>query len=106
MAIVITNDCCQWVVSNLPSYLSLFSCACYYRLTVLITSHQTVLKFPHPPLVLFFSFWFYVMDSGEYKGIIEDCCCDYETVDNINGEVLHPLLQELVTTPLFRYFKV
>jgi ERO1-like protein alpha len=38
--------------------------------------------------------------------MIEDCCCDYESVDSVNGEVLHPLLQELVTTPFFRYFKV
>ncbi|KAK9132572.1 hypothetical protein Scep_012100 [Stephania cephalantha] len=42
----------------------------------------------------------------KYTGIVEDCCCDYETVDSLNGEVLHPLLQELVTTPFFRYFKV
>ncbi|GMP66309.1 hypothetical protein CsSME_00026717 [Camellia sinensis var. sinensis] len=45
-------------------------------------------------------------DSRKYTGIVEDCCCDYETVDSLNGEVLHPLLQELVTTPFFRYFKV
>ncbi|KAL7186056.1 hypothetical protein ACSBR2_027917 [Camellia fascicularis] len=44
--------------------------------------------------------------SRKYTGIVEDCCCDYETVDSLNGEVLHPLLQELVTTPFFRYFKV
>lgn len=45
-------------------------------------------------------------DSRKYTGIIEDCCCDYETVDSLNGAELHPLLQELVTTPFFRYFKV
>ncbi|KAI8010788.1 Endoplasmic reticulum oxidoreductin-1 [Camellia lanceoleosa] len=45
-------------------------------------------------------------DSRKYTGMVEDCCCDYETVDSINAEVLHPLLQELVTTPFFRYFKV
>ncbi|XP_057948137.1 endoplasmic reticulum oxidoreductin-1 isoform X2 [Malania oleifera] len=45
-------------------------------------------------------------DSRKYTGIVEDCCCDYETVDSLNGEVLHPLLQELVTTAFFRYFKV
>ncbi|KAJ4874942.1 Endoplasmic reticulum oxidoreductin-1 [Raphanus sativus] len=44
--------------------------------------------------------------SGKYKGIVEDCCCDYETVDNLNSEVLNPLLQDLVATPFFRYFKV
>ncbi|KAF8408847.1 hypothetical protein HHK36_004916 [Tetracentron sinense] len=47
-----------------------------------------------------------VQDSRKYTGIVEDCCCDYETVDSINEEVLHPLLQELVTTTFFRYFKV
>lgn len=41
-----------------------------------------------------------------YTGMVEDCCCDYETVNILNEEVLHPLLQELVTTPFFRYFKV
>lgn len=44
--------------------------------------------------------------SGKYKGMVEDCCCDYETVDNLNSEVLNPLLQDLVATPFFRYFKV
>ncbi|CAI9088971.1 OLC1v1023444C1 [Oldenlandia corymbosa var. corymbosa] len=45
-------------------------------------------------------------DTRKYTGMVEDCCCDYETVDSINGAVLHPLLQELVRTPFFRYFKV
>ncbi|KAJ7557224.1 hypothetical protein O6H91_05G117300 [Diphasiastrum complanatum] len=40
------------------------------------------------------------------KGVIEDCCCDYEMVDTINKELLHPVLQELVKKPFFRYFKV
>ncbi|KAI3466838.1 hypothetical protein Pfo_023501 [Paulownia fortunei] len=42
----------------------------------------------------------------KYHGIVEDCCCDYETVDRINVEVLHPLLQQIVKYPFFRYFKV
>ncbi|KAL3629907.1 hypothetical protein CASFOL_026219 [Castilleja foliolosa] len=45
-------------------------------------------------------------DSRKYTGIVEDCCCDYETVDSLNGAVLHPLLQDLVKTPFFRYFKM
>ncbi|WOL15253.1 endoplasmic reticulum oxidoreductin-1 [Canna indica] len=45
-------------------------------------------------------------ESRKYTGIVEDCCCDYETVDALNEEALHPTLQELVTTPFFRYFKV
>ncbi|XP_022146611.1 endoplasmic reticulum oxidoreductin-1-like [Momordica charantia] len=45
-------------------------------------------------------------DAIKYSGIVEDCCCDYETVDRLNEEVMHPALQELVKTPFFRYFKV
>ncbi|KAK1271194.1 Endoplasmic oxidoreductin-1 [Acorus gramineus] len=44
-------------------------------------------------------------DSRKYSGLVEDCCCDYETVDTLNEEVLHPILQDLVATPFFRYFK-
>ncbi|XP_034678240.1 endoplasmic reticulum oxidoreductin-1-like isoform X3 [Vitis riparia] len=44
-------------------------------------------------------------DSRKFTGIVEDCCCHYETV-SLNEEVLHPQLQELVTMPFFRYFKV
>ncbi|KAG4946842.1 hypothetical protein JHK87_042849 [Glycine soja] len=43
--------------------------------------------------------------TPKYSGMVEDCCCDYETVDRLNEEVLHPSLQELVKTPFFRYFK-
>ncbi|KAJ7968974.1 Endoplasmic reticulum oxidoreductin-1 [Quillaja saponaria] len=45
-------------------------------------------------------------DAHKFSGMVEDCCCDYETVDHLNNEVLHPFLQELVKTPFFRYFKV
>ena len=48
----------------------------------------------------------WVLQFVQYTGIVEDCCCDYETVDRLNKEVLHPSLQELVKTPFFRYFKV
>ncbi|KAG0474023.1 hypothetical protein HPP92_015880 [Vanilla planifolia] len=47
-----------------------------------------------------------LMDSRKYTGIVEDCACGYETVDSLNAEVLHPILQDLVITPFFRYFKV
>ncbi|OIV97284.1 hypothetical protein TanjilG_07036 [Lupinus angustifolius] len=43
--------------------------------------------------------------TPKYSGMVEDCCCDYETVDHLNEEVLNPSLQELVKTPFFRYFK-
>ncbi|KAI4368079.1 hypothetical protein MLD38_016682 [Melastoma candidum] len=45
-------------------------------------------------------------DKHKYSGIVEDCCCEYETVDHLNEDALHPLLQDLVKTPFFRYFKV
>ncbi|PKA65544.1 Endoplasmic oxidoreductin-1 [Apostasia shenzhenica] len=45
-------------------------------------------------------------ESRVYTGIVEDCACDYETVDSLNEEVLHLILQEIVATPFFRYFKV
>ncbi|CAN0911508.1 Endoplasmic reticulum oxidoreductin-1 [Linum grandiflorum] len=41
----------------------------------------------------------------KYTGIVEDCCCNYETANLLNEEVLYPSLQELVKTPFFRYFK-
>ncbi|KAJ8761914.1 hypothetical protein K2173_006516 [Erythroxylum novogranatense] len=44
--------------------------------------------------------------TQKYIGTVEDCCCDYETVDRLNGQVLYPSLQQLVKTPFFRYFKV
>lgn len=46
--------------------------------------------------------------QGEHKyhGLVEDCCCEYETVDRINVEVLYPMLQQIVKRPFFRYFKV
>ncbi|WCJ27436.1 Endoplasmic reticulum oxidoreductin-1 [Euphorbia peplus] len=42
----------------------------------------------------------------KFSGMVEDCCCDYETVDRLNQQVLYPSLQDLVKTPFFRYFKV
>ncbi|KAK4488160.1 hypothetical protein RD792_003902 [Penstemon davidsonii] len=45
-------------------------------------------------------------EGVKYHGIVEDCCCDYETVDRINEAVLHPLLQQIVKYTFFRYFKV
>lgn len=43
--------------------------------------------------------------QNKLTGLVEDCCCDYETVDTLNNEVLHPSLKEVVKTPFFRYFK-
>lgn len=54
----------------------------------------------------FFLFFYLLQGTPKYSGMVEDCCCDYETVDRLNDEVLNPSLQELVKTPFFRYFKV
>ncbi|CAN1302374.1 Endoplasmic reticulum oxidoreductin-1 [Linum perenne] len=43
--------------------------------------------------------------NSKYTGMVEDCCCNYETANLLNEEVLNPSLQELVKTPFFRYFK-
>ncbi|KAJ1698327.1 hypothetical protein LUZ63_006839 [Rhynchospora breviuscula] len=45
-------------------------------------------------------------DAGKYSGMMDDYGCDYETVNRLNEEVLHPILHELVKTSFFRYFKV
>jgi len=39
------------------------------------------------------------------EGQIADCQCKYESVEEMNKE-LTPVLQELVTTTYFRYYKV
>ncbi|MCO5581772.1 hypothetical protein L7F22_035660 [Adiantum nelumboides] len=49
---------------------------------------------------------FSVNDVHAFTGVVEDCCCDYETVNSLNDDVVHPLLQRLVQTSFFRYFKV
>ncbi|KAJ4754603.1 Endoplasmic reticulum oxidoreductin-1 [Rhynchospora pubera] len=54
----------------------------------------------------FLKLWISPWDAGKYSGMVEDYGCDYETVNRLNEEVLHPILQELVKTSFFRYFKV
>ena len=39
-------------------------------------------------------------------GVVDDCCCDSETVEALKFDVLNPALNVLVTKPFFRYFKV
>ncbi|KAM0749062.1 endoplasmic oxidoreductin [Meredithblackwellia eburnea MCA 4105] len=38
-------------------------------------------------------------------GLIQDACCDFETVESVNNDIFHSL-HDLVTTPFFRYHKV
>jgi hypothetical protein len=49
----------------------------------------------------------YVLQGlDEFQGAVEDCCCDYVTVDALNQEFLHDILKKIAKTPFFRYFKV
>ena len=41
----------------------------------------------------------------QVSGQLQDCCCQAETVDDINN-TLYPLLQRLVKTTFFKYYKV
>eukprot|EP00887_Chlorella_sp_A99_P007988 scaffold12.g7988.t1 len=39
-------------------------------------------------------------------GPVIDCCCTYAAVEHVNRDEVKPILDELVKTPFFRYFKV
>lgn len=39
-------------------------------------------------------------------GNVTDCCCTYAAVERVNRDEVKPLIEELVKTPFFRYFKV
>lgn len=75
-------------------------------IAVLLATAATSLNSRKIPLLKFADKSCECANSRKYTGIVEDCCCDYETVDSLNEEVLNPILQELVATPFFRYFKV
>ncbi|URE27336.1 ubiquitin-conjugating enzyme E2 [Musa troglodytarum] len=75
-------------------------------IAVLLATAATSRNSPRNPLSGITSKLCQCTESRKYTGIVEDCCCDYETVDSLNKEVLHPILQDLVTTPFFRYFKL
>lgn len=42
----------------------------------------------------------------EIQGVVEDCCCDYATMDALNQEFLHGILQKIMNIRFFCYFKV
>lgn len=44
--------------------------------------------------------------SCRLRGMVNDCCCEYESVNELNQEHLHPIVSEIVKTAYFRYFKV
>ncbi|KAI3432253.1 hypothetical protein D9Q98_003814 [Chlorella vulgaris] len=40
------------------------------------------------------------------SGNVTDCCCTYAAVERVNRDEVKPLIEDLVKTPFFRYFKV
>ena len=40
------------------------------------------------------------------SGIVSDCCCDVETVEDLNANLVAPKLSRLVNSTFFRFFKV
>lgn len=42
----------------------------------------------------------------QLSGTITDSCCSYAAVERVNRDELSPILDHLVKTPFFRYFKV
>ena len=72
---------------------------------LLVLSVAVVVGLFSPPVVVVDHVSCSCQRGEEFQGVVKDCCCDYETVDSLNREVLHPLLQELVKTPFFRYYK-
>jgi len=62
-------------------------------------------------IVCFFSYLVLLLAQrskvAELNGIIDDCCCDVQSVDqSLEQEHLHSILSVLVNTTFFRYFKV
>ncbi|CAL1405976.1 unnamed protein product [Linum trigynum] len=81
--------------------------AVFFAITVLIIALSAA-STAAPKISLFgkFNTLCSCSQQQKYTGIVEDCCCNYETANLLNEEVLYPSLQELVKTPFFRYFKV
>lgn len=42
----------------------------------------------------------------QLSGPVLDCSCDYASVERVNRDHIHPMLQAIVHTPFFQYFKV
>ena len=41
----------------------------------------------------------------QLDGVVPHCCCSYAAVERLNLNSMRSILQELVRTPFFRYFK-
>lgn len=37
---------------------------------------------------------------------MDECCCDVETVDSLNENLIHPLITTLVNRTYFKFFRV
>ena len=42
----------------------------------------------------------------QLEGEIEDCKCNYESVDSFNNAKIFPILDDLLTKDYFRFYKV
>ena len=40
------------------------------------------------------------------EGTVSDCCCSFEDIEQTNYQIVHPLLQKIVSTPFFSHFKI
>ena len=40
------------------------------------------------------------------SGVVSDCCCDVDTVEDLNANLVAPKLSRLVNSTFFRFFKV
>ena len=47
-----------------------------------------------------------VCQTCDLDGLVGDCGCEFDTVNQANQEHFQPLLRELVQRTFFRYFKV
>ncbi|KAJ3113749.1 hypothetical protein HK100_001892 [Physocladia obscura] len=46
-----------------------------------------------------------IVESCKPSGLIEDACCEYKTIEQVNDEIA-PFLDDLVKTSFFRYVKI
>ncbi|GCB77648.1 hypothetical protein scyTo_0020597 [Scyliorhinus torazame] len=44
--------------------------------------------------------------SSQLTGVLDDCFCDIESIDDFNSYKIFPKLQQLLERDYFRYYKV
>lgn len=42
----------------------------------------------------------------QLSGLVDDCLCDIETLENFNNEKVYPVISKLIKQDFFRYYKV